>query len=102
MIPTTCLSKTRSLNGRCTRSRITDTSSMTDVPRLYSDLASWFHLLSRPEDYAEEAESARKILSENVIPIPRTVLELGAGGGNNALHLKHYFQMTLADASAEM
>jgi hypothetical protein len=25
-------------------------------PKLYSDFAQWFHLLTAPEDYAEEAE----------------------------------------------
>ena len=26
------------------------------LPRLYTDLAGWFHLLTAPEDYAEEAD----------------------------------------------
>src|SRR5690349_1984457 len=70
--------------------------------RLYSDLASWFHLLSRPEDYSEEAEFAYRTMARAVEPSPRTVLELGAGGGNNAWHLKHHFRMTLTDVSEAM
>lgn len=31
-----------------------------------------------------------------------TMLELGSGGGNNASHLKHRFQMTLSDLSPAM
>jgi len=75
---------------------------MTDLPRLYDDLASWFHLLTRPEDYSEEAEFATKILIEAATPRPRTLLELGSGGGNNAFHLKLHFQMTLTDLSGAM
>jgi trans-aconitate methyltransferase len=70
--------------------------------RLYSDLASWFHLLSSPQDYSEEAEFAYRVFSQAVTPSPRTVLELGAGGGNNASHLKHRFHMTLTDVSDTM
>ena len=32
----------------------------------------------------------------------QTLMELGSGGGNNASHLKAYFQMTLVDCSPEM
>ena len=28
---------------------------MTDLPRLYTDLAPWFPILTAPEDYAHEA-----------------------------------------------
>jgi SAM-dependent methyltransferase len=75
---------------------------MSDVPRLYTDLASWFHLLSRPEDYVEEAEFARRVLTDAAKPAPQSVLELGAGGGNNAWHLKSHFHMTLTDVSSAM
>jgi hypothetical protein len=75
---------------------------MAAPPKLYSELAPWFHLLSRPEDYSEEAEFARQVLTEAVPPPPRTVLELGAGAGNNAWHLKSHFQLTLTDLSEAM
>ena len=75
---------------------------MPGTPRLYSDLASWFHLLTAPEEYAEEAEFHRRTLVDAVEPPPCTVLELGSGGGNNASHLKAHFQMTLVDISPEM
>jgi len=74
---------------------------MSESPKLYDELASWFHLLSRPEDYSEEAEFAANLLMDAVGPV-HTVLELGAGGGNNASHLKHRFKMTLTDVSAGM
>jgi SAM-dependent methyltransferase len=71
-------------------------ASAPGAPKLYSELADWYHLLTRPEDYAEEAEFARTHLRG------RTVLELGAGGGNNASHLKSHFDMTLTDLSEAM
>ena len=73
-----------------------------NIPRLYGDLASWWPLLSAPEDYAEEAAIYRKtIVSASSIP-PKTLLELGSGGGNNASHLKAHFTMTLSDISNGM
>jgi SAM-dependent methyltransferase len=72
------------------------------MPKLYSELASWFHLLSAPKDYAEEAEFARKTLVEASATPIKTVLELGAGGGNNASHMKAAFAMTLTDLSQPM
>jgi SAM-dependent methyltransferase len=76
--------------------------SEPEQPKLYGELASWFHLLSSPSDYAEEADFARKLLVETGAAAPRTVLELGSGGGNNASHLKAHFQMTLVDLSPGM
>jgi SAM-dependent methyltransferase len=68
---------------------------------LYSDLAPWFHLLSDPADYAEEAARYRRLIRE-ACPDATTLLELGAGGGNNASHLKREFTCTLTDLSPEM
>jgi SAM-dependent methyltransferase len=75
---------------------------MNVLPKLYGELAPWFHLLSAPGDYAEEAEFARSLLNEASPSAPQTVLELGSGGGNNASHLKAHFQLTLADLSPGM
>ncbi len=70
-------------------------------PLLYSQLAEWFHLLTRPEDYAEEAAIYSRIFAE-AVPGARTLLELGSGGGNNASHMKRRFEMTLTDLSPAM
>ncbi len=75
---------------------------MSDRPKLYEGLASWFHLLTAPEDYADEAEQYRRILTEACDPPPQTVLELGSGGGNNASHMKRHFRLTLVDRSPQM
>jgi hypothetical protein len=71
-------------------------------PKLYFELAPWFHLLTTPEDYAEEAEFYRNAIVTASDQPPATMLELGSGGGNNASHLKSYFQLTLIDLSTEM
>lgn len=70
------------------------------MPLLYSELASWWPLISAPEDYAEEAASFAALLKQACGP--RTVLELGSGGGNNASYLKRHFTMTLCDLSPDM
>lgn len=69
---------------------------------IYSELAPWFHLLTHPSDYVEEADFAARVIGETVVGEARTLLELGSGGGNNASHLKHRFECTLTDLSPEM
>jgi SAM-dependent methyltransferase len=69
--------------------------------RFYGDLAPWWPLISPPEEYVEEAAFAATLLSTASIPV-REVLELGSGGGHNAVHLKAHYAMTLTDLSQEM
>jgi SAM-dependent methyltransferase len=70
--------------------------------KLYDELAEWWPLFSAPADYAEEAAFFARVLADACNPAPRTVLELGSGGGNNAYHLKSKFEMTLVDLSPQM
>lgn len=71
-------------------------------PRLYSELADWYYLLTHPDDYEEEAGIFHSTFEEHArIPI-RTMLELGSGGGANALYLKRHYDMTLSDLSEQM
>ena len=72
------------------------------LPSLYSTFADWFHLLTAPEEYAEEASVYTGMLKGLATPSPRTVLELGSGGGNNASHMKAHFELTLTDLSPQM
>src|SRR3970040_1216159 len=72
------------------------------TPRMYHELADWWPLLSAPADYAEEAALYRQLLDSTGEAPPVTVLELGSGGGNNASHLKRYYQLTLVDSSEGM
>ena len=77
---------------------------MTGTPehyRLYSDLASWWPLISPPGEYAQEAAYLAGVLSAAPEPV-REVLDLGSGGGHVAVHLKDRTTLTLLDLSEEM
>jgi SAM-dependent methyltransferase len=75
---------------------------LAEQPKLYRELASWWPLLSAPEDYAEEAAFYQRTIIEACARTPEALLELGSGGGNNASHLKERFRMTLTDLSPDM
>jgi trans-aconitate methyltransferase len=68
---------------------------------LYTDLAAWWPLISAPGEYTEEAAAVAAVLNTAAVPV-REVLELGSGGGHNAVHLKRHFSLTLVDLSADM
>lgn len=70
-------------------------------PRFYGELAAWWPLISAWEEYADDAAQVRTVLNSASVPV-REVLELGSGGGHNAVHLKAHFAMTLVDRSADM
>lgn len=67
----------------------------------YDDLAAWWPLISPHEEYEEEAAYSAALLRSASVHV-RNVLELGSGGGHNAIHLKATFQMTLVDLSEQM
>lgn len=71
-------------------------------PRLYRDLAPWYPLLTPPEDYAEEAAVYLRLFREACVRPPRTLLDLGCGGGHNAVHLKRSLAATLSDIAPRM
>ena len=80
-------------------------SDDTTSPRhkLYEELATWWPLLSPLEEYLEEADFYGETLVEACDPTPRTLLELGSGGGHNAFHMKRRFdEVTLVDLSPGM
>jgi SAM-dependent methyltransferase len=70
--------------------------------KLYTELSTWWPLFSPPQHYAEEAAELLELLREVGAPPPRTMLELGCGGGSNAYHLKKHYTLTLTDLSPAM
>jgi SAM-dependent methyltransferase len=76
---------------------------MNGHPKLYWDYADWYHLLTAPEDYAEEAAFYLALLTEALGHPPRSVVELGAGGGSMAWHYKRQVPaVTLTELSPAM
>ncbi len=70
--------------------------------KLYDELADWWPTFSDPAEYRREVALFARLLRGSTRPAPRTLLELGSGGGNSALHLKKRFSMTLVDISGRM
>lgn len=68
-------------------------------PRLYTELAGWWQLISPTADYADEAAFFGELFRSAGVG---TILELGSGGGNVAWFLKRDFALTLTDLSPEM
>jgi len=71
-------------------------------PLLYGELVPWYRLVDPPEEHREEAASYLAAFDRAASPRPETLLDLGAGAGNNGLHLKPRFRCTLTDLSEEM
>jgi|GEM_PF-1329427 len=71
-------------------------------PRRYGELAGWFHLLSAPSEYVDEARFIVDALLRHVDGPRDSLLELGSGGGNLASHLKADLRLTLTDISEPM
>jgi SAM-dependent methyltransferase/uncharacterized protein YciI len=69
---------------------------------MYGALAGWFHLLTPPADYADEAAVILRLLREAAEGPLETLLELGSGGGNTASHLGAHLRLTLTDLSPAM
>ena len=70
--------------------------------RLYSDLADWYPLLTPVGDYDEEAAFYLRLFTAHCTQPPRTLLDLGSGGGHNAAYLKKTLACTLVDISRDM
>jgi len=77
-------------------------SGEEEVPRLYRELADWYPLLTPVGDYVEEAAFYRRLFETHCRRPPRTLLDLGSGGGHNAAHLKGTLVCTLVDRAPAM
>jgi SAM-dependent methyltransferase len=69
---------------------------------LYHDLVSWYDLLDPVTDHVDEAACFAAAFTRALSAPPRSLLELGAGAGHTALHLKAHFACTLVEPSAAM
>lgn len=73
------------------------------MEKLYDALAHWWPLLSPPSDYADDAAFFTEQFMGARLPAEASLLELGAGGGSLAFHLKtHFAQTVLTDLSPQM
>jgi SAM-dependent methyltransferase len=76
--------------------------------RLYDDLAWVWPLLSPPGDYQGEAKGVHKLIRQQLGAVrkreaaPRTLLELGSGGGHLLFHLQAWYDVTASDLSEAM
>lgn len=70
--------------------------------RLYTDLTPYYRLVDPRADHEDEALSYLAALERGASPGAETLLDLGAGAGNNASFLKRRFRCTLADLSPAM
>jgi trans-aconitate methyltransferase len=71
-------------------------------PLLYGELVGWYRLIDPPEDHRSEAAHYRDLFERAASGPVATLLELGAGAGHNATHLKTRFTCTLTDLSEGM
>lgn len=72
---------------------------------MYRDLTQWYDLIDPRSDHADEGAVYGELLAAAARGRPGsrpTLLELGAGAGNNAWYLKSEFDCTLTDLSPGM
>ena len=55
------------------------------LPRMYTEFASWWPLISAPQESAEESQFYQEMLVKACKIQPNTMLELGCGGGKQRL-----------------
>ena len=70
--------------------------------RLYSDLAAWWPLFAPAGYYEEQAGYILALLDEVYPAKPRSILELGSGGGSMAFHLRDQADLTLVEPEDAM
>ncbi len=71
------------------------------MTQLYSELTDWYDLVDPVVDHEREAGVYGAALAA-LVPGAKTLLELGAGAGNNAWWLKGSWACTLTDLSEPM
>lgn len=69
---------------------------------IYDELVSWYPMLDPLEEHEQECALFIELLRGAIEGQAKTLLELGAGAGNNGYYLKRAFACTLTDLSAPM
>ena len=69
---------------------------------LYTDLASWWPLLSDRENWALQADLYRSLMDQALGRTADTILELGSGGGLLSSHFGDNREVVLTDISPQM
>lgn len=69
---------------------------------LYTDHAAWWPLLTPADTYVDEGRTYTAWLTEILGARPRTLLELGSGGGHLAMHIPSDIDVVLVDLSEPM
>ncbi|REJ85642.1 MAG: class I SAM-dependent methyltransferase [Acidobacteria bacterium] len=69
---------------------------------MYRELVAWYPLLDPVAEHEEEAECFAAALRGVLGPGNGSLLEIGAGAGNNAVFLKRHFACTLSDIAEPM
>jgi SAM-dependent methyltransferase len=77
-------------------------SHSLDQRRLYGDLAWTWPIISRRENYVQEALEFVELIRKHTHIEPRTLLHLGCGGGHLDFTLKEHLAVTGVDLSEEM
>ncbi|NIM04587.1 MAG: methyltransferase domain-containing protein, partial [Armatimonadetes bacterium] len=75
---------------------------MKDERRLYGDLAWIWPIISSSDEYVQESEQFCELVRRHSHLQPKTLLNLGCGGGRNDFTLKKHFQVTGVDISEDM
>lgn len=70
--------------------------------KLYEDLTAWYSVIDPPEDHLAEADIFTAAFDRVIAPRAETLLELGAGAGNNIVHLKRRYRCTSTDIGERM
>src|SRR5262245_18009092 len=70
--------------------------------KIYSTLKDWWLFVLSVESCQEEGLLFRRLFQELSASPPRTLLELGCGGGSTASYFKPDLALTLTDISPEM
>lgn len=73
------------------------------LPRLYTDLARWWPVLSPPSDYTAEARAVRRVVEQALGPVVGlSIVEFGAGAGHTLSHLADAAGRVAVDLSPDM